>query len=72
MAATSRVRHVPTLELGTKGRSRNGVGTGIAPPMRLFQDIRRISAKVPRRAWRAVPQDGSYNHDHYLYGSPRK
>ncbi len=63
---------MPTLGPGSRNRRRHGAGTGITPAMRLFQEIRRISSKVPRRAWRAVPRDGSYNHDHYLYGSPRK
>ena len=73
MAATRPSKaSVDPLEPGTRGRRRNGIGAGVTSVMRLFQDIRRISSKVPRRAWRAVPQDGSYNHDHYLYGSPRK
>jgi hypothetical protein len=44
----------------------------VTPAMKLFRDIRGISSKVPKNAWRSVPPDGSHNHDHYLYGSPRK
>jgi hypothetical protein len=31
----------------------------------------RLSA-VPDAAWENVPTDGSYQHDHYLYGTPRR
>ncbi len=44
----------------------------VTPAMKLFRDIRRMSSKVPKNAWRSVPTDGSHNHDRYLYGSPRK
>ncbi|MBI1792049.1 MAG: hypothetical protein HYR60_31365 [Acidobacteria bacterium] len=42
----------------------------VTPAMKLFRDIRGISSKVPKNAWRSVPADGSHNLDHYLYGSP--
>ncbi len=44
----------------------------VTPAMKLFRDIRRITTKVPKVAWRNVPPDGSHNHDRYLYGNPRK
>jgi hypothetical protein len=31
-----------------------------------------IVAKVPKEAWKNVPSDLSHNHDHYLYGAPKR
>lgn len=31
-----------------------------------------ISAQVPDEEWAKLPSDGSVNHDHYLYGAPKK
>jgi Protein of unknown function (DUF2281) len=31
----------------------------------------RLSA-VPDAVWETVPTDGSYQHDHYLYGTPKQ
>ena len=29
-------------------------------------------AKVPKEEWAKLPTDGSINHDHYLYGAPKR
>lgn len=31
-----------------------------------------ISAKVPLEEWKKLPADGAEQHDHYLYGSPKR
>ena len=37
-----------------------------------LQRIEELRKKVPEDAWAEVPMDGSLNHDHYLYGSPKR
>lgn len=37
----------------------------------LLTNIQIIQAEVPAEEWQKTPQDGSINHDHYLYGSPK-
>ena len=31
-----------------------------------------LSSKIPLAEWSELPSDGAENHDHYLYGAPRK
>lgn len=31
-----------------------------------------LSKKVPMEEWEKLPSDGAVNHDHYLYGAPKK
>ena len=38
----------------------------------IWEEVAEISAGVPDEAWHAVPADGSEQHDHYLYGAPKK
>ena len=40
--------------------------------MSIFEEIDKIVKDVPQEAWDEVPTDGSTNHDHYLYGIPKK
>ena len=39
------------------------------------EEIRRIAAEltkdIPDEEWERLPSDLSYNHDHYLYGTPK-
>jgi hypothetical protein len=37
----------------------------------LLTNIQMIQAEVPAEEWQKMPRDGSINHDHYLYGSPK-
>lgn len=34
--------------------------------------IAEISASVPDEEWAKLPTDGAEQHDHYLYGSPKR
>ncbi len=36
-----------------------------------LERVREIQAQVPPEEWDKLPHDGSINHDHYLYGSPK-
>ncbi len=38
----------------------------------IWEKIDEIMRDVPEEALRRLPADGAEQHDHYLYGSPRK
>lgn len=38
----------------------------------LWADIREIVRDVPEQVWEQMPEDGSLNVDHYLYGAPKR
>ena len=40
--------------------------------MTIEEKIRAIFADVPQEVWDEVPDDLSYQHDHYIYGWPKK
>jgi Protein of unknown function (DUF2281) len=42
------------------------------PQETIWEKIRGHMAEVPDEEWEKVPTDGSYQHDHYLYGTPKK
>jgi hypothetical protein len=37
----------------------------------LLECVKTIQSQVPPEEWDKLPHDGSINHDHYLYGSPK-
>jgi len=39
------------------------------PISAIFEDL---SSELPLENWRELPSDGAENHDHYLYGAPKK
>ncbi len=42
------------------------------PQKTIWQKIDELMAEVPDEQWAMVPTDGSYQHDHYLYGTPKR
>ena len=40
--------------------------------MTLSERARAIFADVPQEAWDELPNDLSYQHDHYIYGTPKR
>lgn len=38
----------------------------------IWEVIAEISSEIPDEEWEKLPSDGSVNHDHYLYGAPKK
>jgi hypothetical protein len=38
----------------------------------IWEIIQEIGNQAPPGTWDDVPTDGSLNHDHYLYGAPKK
>jgi putative addiction module CopG family antidote len=45
-----------------------------SPPVRkpIWDAIQDIAATVPDEVWDAVPTDLAEQHDHYLYGTPKR
>ncbi len=41
-------------------------------PLTIWQKIRARSEKIPDEVWDEMPSDGAQQHDHYLYGVPKK
>lgn len=39
------------------------------PISAIFEEL---SSKIPLEEWEELPADGAENHDHYLYGAPKK
>ena len=37
-----------------------------------WERMAEISSEIPEEEWAKLPSDGSVNHDHYLYGAPKK
>ena len=38
----------------------------------LWEIAQEISSQVPLEEWEKLPADGAEQHDHYLYGSPKR
>ncbi len=38
----------------------------------IWEVITEISEEIPIEEWEKLPSDGSVNHDHYLYGAPKR
>lgn len=38
----------------------------------IWDVITEMSSSIPDEIWAELPSDGSINHDHYLYGAPKK
>lgn len=45
---------------------------GDAEPPTIWQRIRARSARISEKTWEEMPSDGSEQHDHHLYGTPKK
>ena len=37
-----------------------------------LQRIKELTAGLPDEVWDRIPEDGAEQHDHYLYGSPKR
>ena len=51
---------------------REGDLRGAADGSSIWETIDEIMRAVPEEALRRVPTDGAEQHDHYLYGAPKK
>lgn len=43
-----------------------------APPQSIWGKIEAIVEEVPKELWEELPTDGAEQHDHYLYGTPKR
>jgi hypothetical protein len=41
-------------------------------PDTLGEKIQEIISDVPDEVWEKIPTDGSDQHDHYIYGTPKR
>ncbi len=45
----------------------------LQPPARsLVDDILALASQVPQEVWDRLPTDGASQHDHYIYGTPKR
>lgn len=51
------------------GLRRESTLSGIKPISVIFDEL---SSEIPFEQWSELPSDGAENHDHYLYGAPKK
>ncbi len=38
----------------------------------IWEIIQELSSQIPVEEWAELPADGAEQHDHYLYGSPKR
>ena len=38
----------------------------------LAEEIAELTKDIPREEWAKFPRDGAANHDHYIYGAPKR
>jgi Arc/MetJ-type ribon-helix-helix transcriptional regulator len=46
--------------------------TPAAPHKPIWEEFAEISASIPDEEWRKLPVDGAEQHDHYIYGTPKR
>jgi len=42
------------------------------PHKPIWEEFQELSHQVAEEEWRKLPADGAEQHDHYLYGAPKK
>jgi len=47
-------------------------GGSVTSRKSLWEEIEEIVQEVPEETWDQIPADGAEQHDHYLYGAPKK
>ncbi|MBK8467055.1 MAG: hypothetical protein IPL32_14635 [Chloracidobacterium sp.] len=50
----------------------NGVISKQDRPKKLGEKIQELVADVPDEVWEKLPTDGAEQHDHYIYGTPKR
>ena len=38
----------------------------------IWEVVQELSSQIPIEEWAELPADGAEQHDHYLYGSPKR
>jgi len=65
-------RKVRLLPKAQQEQVRDFVDSLSLPPRTMLDVVRDIESEIPDDLLRKLPSDGSHNHDHYLYGAPKK
>ncbi|MCY7376104.1 MAG: hypothetical protein LH472_09050 [Pyrinomonadaceae bacterium] len=53
-------------------KSKNAANEETTKKRKFIEVIEELRKSLPADVWEGYPTDGSLNHDHYLYGSPKK
>jgi Arc/MetJ-type ribon-helix-helix transcriptional regulator len=43
-----------------------------ATPKPIWEEFAEIAASIPDEEWAKLPADGAEQHDHYIYGTPKR
>jgi hypothetical protein len=54
--------------LGAKG----GLGATSPDDRPIWEVAETLAGRVPEEEWENLPADGAEQHDHYLYGAPKR
>jgi len=38
----------------------------------IWEEFEEIAASIPNEEWAKLPVDGADQHDHYIYGTPKR
>lgn len=47
-------------------------GEGPSPRKPIWEVFEEITASIPEAEWDKLPVDGAEQHDHYIYGTPKR
>jgi hypothetical protein len=53
-------------------RAENSAASLAGAPVPVWKLVEERTKNLPDSAFESLPQDGASEHDHYLYGSPKK
>ncbi len=55
-----------------KPAAANGEGLPTTAEIPIWEDILELTADVPEEEWDKLPADLAEQHDHYIYGTPKR
>jgi len=50
----------------------SGVEPAVAPHKPIWEEIQELTAGIPDEVWDKLPTDLAEQHDHYIYGTPKR
>jgi len=50
----------------------SGEEPAVAPHKPIWEEIQELTAGIPDEVWDKLPTDLSEQHDHYIYGTPKR
>ncbi len=48
------------------------IGAGTESGKTIWEKIKEHAKEIPDEVWEQMPADGAEQHDHYLYGTPKR